>query len=147
MKLIAHRGNLNGKKTNLENRPDYVLEAINSGYDVEIDLWYKDGLWLGHDAPEYNINQQYLENYKDNLWIHAKNFDSVLWLSKTKLHWFWHQEDSYTITSRGYVWCYPNSPLPKNGICLLPEVTGQSYIGCAGICSDFIVNYQVSKRE
>ena len=34
MKLIAHRGNWAGTNYELENRPDYIAEAINRGYDA-----------------------------------------------------------------------------------------------------------------
>ena len=32
MKLIAHRGNINGPKYDLENKPKYIMNAINKGY-------------------------------------------------------------------------------------------------------------------
>lgn len=36
---IAHRGNINGKLPEMENSPNYVMAAIEKGYDCEIDLW------------------------------------------------------------------------------------------------------------
>ena len=36
MKLIAHRGNTNGIVLEYENKPDYVENAINMGFDVEL---------------------------------------------------------------------------------------------------------------
>ena len=54
MRLISHRGNINGKQPHLENEPKYVNDALKKGYDVEIDLWFVDGFfWLGHDKPQY----------------------------------------------------------------------------------------------
>ena len=38
MKLISHRGNINGKIEKFENNPNYIDTAIEQGYDVEIDL-------------------------------------------------------------------------------------------------------------
>ena len=56
MKLIAHRGNIFGPNLDRENNPDYILEALDYGCDVEIDLWVKDNdLFLGHSSPEYPI--------------------------------------------------------------------------------------------
>jgi hypothetical protein len=108
MRLIAHRGNWTGKQLEFENRPDYILSAIEYGYDAEVDLWLqKDMLYLGHDAPEYTINETYLENLSVNLWIHAKNIAAIEWLSKTNLHWFWHENDKITMTSKGCIWTYP----------------------------------------
>ena len=40
MKLISHRGNLEGRKPELENNPEYIDEALSKGYDVEIDVWW-----------------------------------------------------------------------------------------------------------
>jgi hypothetical protein len=53
MIYISHRGNVDGKKPHLENKPEYIDEAISLGYDVEIDVWCIDGgLMLGHDEPK-----------------------------------------------------------------------------------------------
>ena len=47
MKIISHRGNLEGRIPEDENNPDYIHEAIESGFDVEIDLWlYENGFYL-----------------------------------------------------------------------------------------------------
>ena len=53
MILISHRGNLDGPKPEKENNPKYIWEALNEGYQVEIDVWYDKGWWLGHDRPKY----------------------------------------------------------------------------------------------
>ena len=65
MKLISHRGNINGENIELENTPDYIDEAISLGYDVEIDIWKdEDGFYLGHDEPTYPINLEWLVERK-----------------------------------------------------------------------------------
>lgn len=52
MILISHRGNLMGK-TSYENEPDYIMNAIKEGFDVEIDVWYQNNtLYLGHDYAQ-----------------------------------------------------------------------------------------------
>ena len=54
MILISHRGNITGRFEHYENEPTYLDKAIKEGYDVEIEVWFKDNiLWLGHDKPEY----------------------------------------------------------------------------------------------
>jgi glycerophosphoryl diester phosphodiesterase len=40
MKLIAHRGNTEGPNPLEENKPEYIEEAIENGFDVEIDIWF-----------------------------------------------------------------------------------------------------------
>lgn len=78
MILISHRGNIDGKKPHLENQPDYIDEAIALGYDVEIDVWLIDGvLFLGHDAPQYEISDVWLE----------KDMKKYGYIVKTLKHW------------------------------------------------------------
>jgi glycerophosphoryl diester phosphodiesterase len=106
MKIISHRGNLNGKNVELENNPTYILKAISMGFDVEIDLRVKDNqLFLGHDAPQYKIDKSFLEDNKEFLWIHCKEIDS---LNKIKnipgLNYFSHDKDDFVLTSLNFVW-------------------------------------------
>ena len=62
MRLISHRGNLTGKYPLMENTPAYIREAVDAGYEVEIDVWgdtkgdyiwdmtalYKKWIWIGY---------------------------------------------------------------------------------------------------
>lgn len=82
MKFISHRGNINGKNLELENNPAHIKEAIKKGYDVEIDVWFIDTFYLGHDKPEYKVTKSFLENTK--LWCHAKKFVSFRKFTKVK---------------------------------------------------------------
>ena len=138
MKLIAHRGNLKGKNPKYENHPDYILDAVWAGFDVEVDVWNVKGQWfLGHDAPTYSIKQGFLENEK--LWCHAKNFQSLTHMLNNKnIHSFWHQNDDFTLTSQGYIWTFPGKKLHKNSVAVKPEQFDFKDIEiCYAICSDF----------
>ena len=54
MIYIAHRGLFNGPDKEKENSPAQINQALFKGYDVEVDVWFKDGKWfLGHDEPTY----------------------------------------------------------------------------------------------
>ena len=44
MILISHRGNIDGPNEVRENSPYYIMEALEAGYDVEIDLWSRNGI-------------------------------------------------------------------------------------------------------
>ena len=138
MILISHRGNLNGK-SDRENSPDYIEEALDQDFDVEVDVWYIDNqFWLGHDKPQYKVSEGFLEH--SNLWCHAKNIQALYVMSKSSnIHYFWHQEDDVTLTSRGYLWTYPGKQLTEKSICVLPEK--KLDIEVAGVCSDFIVRW------
>ena len=141
MILISHRGNLEGKNEKLENHPDYIEEAKKKGFDVEIDVWFiKNNFFLGHDEPQFRVDSKFLEDQK--LWCHSKNSDALKELSKLNCHFFWHNTDDYTITSKGFIWIYPGKPVLKNGICVMPEKTKNINLDCRGICSDFIESYK-----
>jgi hypothetical protein len=146
MKLIAHRGNINGVNKIKENEPGYILEAIKLKYDCEIDVRLIDNiLYLGHDLPSYQIDINFLLNNSTKLWIHCKNYEALGYLIQYKeLNIFWHQTDEYTITSKGYLWCYPEQTPPKKSISiiLMPELNNfnslKDNMECYGICSDYI---------
>ena len=147
MIFISHRGNLNGKNLLLENSLDYILNAINLGFDCEIDLWkIKEKLYLGHDEPQYLIDDFFLDNKK--LWIHCKNKESLEFCLKNNFHCFFHNSDEYTITSNGFIWAYPGKEFNSN-ICIsvLPEKNNFEYLNdCFGICSDFIKKIKESNN-
>ena len=144
MILISHRGNIDGKIPERENSPEYILEAIESGYHVEVDVWYKDGqLYLGHDGPEYKTDIAFLKNEK--LWCHCKNAEALAELVKNDVHCFFHKTDDVTLTSNKYMWIFPRKKLLEGSICVLPEVaeyTEEELQRCIGICSDVIGDYR-----
>ena len=50
MYLISHRGNLNGIQKDKENEPEYIISAIDKGFDVEVDVRFENNkFFLGHD--------------------------------------------------------------------------------------------------
>lgn len=146
MLLISHRGNINGRMESWENEPTYIDLAISKEYDVEIDVWYKDGvLWLGHDKPDYGVDFRWFRDRISKLWIHCKNIDTLNYFNKCEyeFNYFWHQEDDVTITSLGYFWTYPGKQLIENSIACMPEIEQFENIEISyGICSDYIENYK-----
>ena len=147
MILISHRGNLDGKQPNNENDPNYIWQAIQSGYDVEIDVWFVDGKFkLGHDEPLYDFPFDLFDNVYNKLWIHCKNVEAMVALNEfpneNLLNYFWHQEDDITLTSKGYIWAYPGKQPIKNSIAVMPELNKDDLTQAIGICSDYIENYK-----
>jgi hypothetical protein len=147
MILISHRGNLNGPNPQRENSIQYIQEALDKGFDVEIDVWSKNGVfYLGHDTYQYEVNLHWLEERIDNLWIHCKNIEALeifYWFNITKkFHFFWHQEDTVTLTSLGSIWAYPGKQPIKHSIAVMPEIYNDKLSSCIGICSDYIQNYK-----
>ncbi len=74
MIYIAHRGNTNGRFESYENEPTYIDLAIKKGFDVEIDVWFIDGiLYLGHDEAQYGSDFRWFRDRLSKIWIHCKN--------------------------------------------------------------------------
>lgn len=142
MKLISHRGNINGPILKKENSPDYIKAALSAGFDVEIDVSFNNGWYLGHDKTDYRIDMDFLS--QSGLWIHCKNIAALAILNSYKdLNYFWHQEDDYTLTSKGYIWTYPGKKAIANSkaIIVKPEINKQNITKFSGVCSDYIANY------
>jgi hypothetical protein len=146
MILISHRGNISGPNPERENSPDYILEALNSEFDVEIDLWsYDTKLFLGHDNAKYEINKDFIENNKDKLWIHCKNLEAlyVCQFILNDVHYFWHQNDDYTLTSKNIFWTFPGKDLTPNSILVNFEKINYISTGSKiyGVCSDYLLDF------
>jgi len=144
MKIISHRGNITGIVPEKENRPSYIDSAIQLGYDVEVDLRFKDNkFWLGHDYPQYLIDMKWMSLRKDNLWFHCKDIESALELSKHNgFKYFCHSNDEYVLVSTGHLWVHNlNGIINQNCIIpLLDEATIINYKNSTpyAVCTDFI---------
>jgi hypothetical protein len=139
MIFISHRGNICGPDPKSENKPDQIQKVINMGFDVEIDVWHDDNCWyLGHDTPETKVDELFLKN--TSLWCHAKNLSALEKMLELNIHCFWHQEDDFTLTSKGFIWTYPDKKLTKNSIAVLKNLSHNKtkIPECAGICSDWV---------
>jgi hypothetical protein len=135
--LIAHRGLFNGYDEARENLPEQIEQALAEGFNAEIDVRLIDGKWwLGHDEATYEVDDNFLS--KEGLWIHCKNLDALsrmtlmshlgvefsdplLSIRLANANYFWHQNDDYTLTSRGFVWTYPGGKLNYSSIRNQPE--------------------------
>ena len=148
-KWIAHRGNIMGPDSR-ENNPIYVNNTLKMGYDCEIDVRYIDGqLYMGHDHADYEIPLNYLLDNCNKLWIHCKNVEAMEFLlSYSCLNIFWHQEDDYTLTRKGFIWAYPGKKITQTSIILMPENSGlDTFIKDGyGVCSDYVVQLQGRNR-
>lgn len=145
MKLISHRGNVNGKLEFYENEPTYIDLAINKGYDVEVDVWCKDNiLWLGHDKPDYDVDFRWVRDRLSKLWVHCKNVEAVIYFKDCgyPVNYFWHENDTITLTSLNHIWAYPGKQPILNSIAVMPEINDDDVNECLGICSDYIKKYK-----
>ena len=141
MILISHRGNVDSVNLKRENSQSYIQEAIDLGYDVEIDVRYIDNkFWLGHDDPDYEVEFDWLHKRKNNLWVHCKNFEALSELVTTNLRVFYHREDDYTIISDKHIWAH----MPRfDENCIIPLINKSDIMNWTptqvyGVCSDYI---------
>ena len=147
MKLIAHRGNINGPNKEHENKPEYLINALNEGYYIELDLWYVDNnLYLGHDEPQYKIKYSFLLENKDKMYVHCKNIQALHYIlcKNDDIECFFHDLDECVLTSKGNIWTFPGKLLTDKSICVMPErVKDNNYNlnNCIGICTDFVSKY------
>jgi hypothetical protein len=141
--LIAHRGNLEGPKKDQENKPEYLNKALAMGYDVEVDIWvlnYK--IYLGHDFPQYEVEEDYIRSISNKAWFHCKNFGAIDFLSSNlqTYNYFWHESDKFTLTSKGFIWTYPGEETSSKSVIvdLSTEVKQRNY-SCYAVCADYII--------
>lgn len=143
IKKIAHRGNYAGAQPGRENTIEYIKEALDLGYCVEVDVQVsEDGLCFGHDEPQELVDWHIIGNPR--VICHAKTPDALRVLHIMGAHCFAHDVDYATHTSQGYIWCYPGVHIEhRKAIWLdlhnksLPEDTS----GIFGICSDDFTKY------
>lgn len=139
--VVSHRGNVVGKQPHKENSPSYIEDAVALGFDVEVDVWYvQNGIYLGHDYPQYEVSVSWLKAYP--LWCHAKNMEAMELMLSLGVHCFWHQTDSCTLTSRGFIWCFPEI-WTENGItvCLEKPKLHIPAKKCLGVCTDHAIEW------
>lgn len=144
MIYIAHRGLLNGPSPH-ENAPWVIDEAIAVCGNAEVDVWMHDNdLWLGHDKPTYRVGLIWLHERQNELWIHCKNVQAIEFFNEVHSlwHYFWHENDVMTITSKGFLWAYPGKQPIRNSIAVMPERNADDISQCVGICTDYVLRYR-----
>ena len=106
-------------------------------------MWVVNGvLYLGHDEPQYEITWEYFKDKVDKLWVHCKNIEALYFVKETKLHYFWHETDTVTLTSKNYIWAYPGKQPISGSIAVMPELENDNVLLCKGVCSDYIKRFK-----
>lgn len=157
MKLIAHRGNLDGPHPITENNIIALEHAISQGYDVECDVWYRNGRYvLNHDDPGACIDHQYLRETsiewlrRPEVWAHAKTRETCDILTEEGVNVFYLEDgdaSDWTWTSKGHFWLGPkNEKAVKNCVLCMPEYSKwriKDFNVAYAICSDYITKYDI----
>lgn len=140
MILIAHRGNLSGPNPDLENKPEYIQQALNQGYYVEVDVWLMqdDSLMLGHEHPDNHTTLKFLQ--QDRIVCHAKDPATLHYLVRNNCHCFAHDKDEVVLTSEWWLWTFLDGRITPHSIAVMPERSSEWDIsGCLGICTDYVL--------
>ena len=141
MKLIAHRGNYDGKKPQKENTIEYIQDCLSLGLDAEIDIRLDDKkLFFGHDYAQENFIADQWEKYKNKLWVHCKDIETALIFKKfSGWNYFMHDNDDAAITSKNILWCHPRVG-PIKGTVLVDIERKFELEGLYGVCSDNLLD-------
>lgn len=144
MRIISHRANIDGPNKETENHPHQIRHALSLGFDVEIDVRWNNGFWLGHDTPDYQINNEFLFN--DRLWVHCKDIATFYRLQHNPVaNVFYHTTDAFALTTTGLLWTYPDTQweITDRSIAVCPErAEGWAIDKAFGVCTDFPNRYQ-----
>ena len=149
MIYISHRGNIDGVIPERENALDYIQEAIDAGYDVEIDLRMKNEQpHLGHDYAQYPVTEEWLWQRRERLWVHVKEYAALQWIFQRPLmqpvRYFCHESDRFTLVSNGWIWSHDLTNR-MNSKCIIPLLSKESVesynnTDFGAVCSDFILD-------
>jgi hypothetical protein len=148
-RFICHRGNLTCKELATENDPKLLDKRIADGYDVELDVWYKDNqLFLGHDEPEHLITFEWLMQTSKK-YIHTKNAQTLEYLllrcgkEGYNPNIFYHTGEHYSLTTRNHIIVLPGQEILTGSVNMMPEMSpvlkdsSQAY----AVCSDSFSNF------
>lgn len=147
MKIISHRGNLNGPNLLLENSLDYIQKAIDLEFITEVDLRLENNkLYFGHDFAQYQVDLKWILDRKDMLLIHIKDSNALEYIIdiNININFFVHQNDDFTIISNGYIWTHNINYMNKKSIIPLINIIDKKYLSynCYGVCTDFPIEYE-----
>ena len=141
MKLVSHRGNINGPNPQMENDPRYVENTLAKGFSVEVDVWSKGlDFYLGHDKPEYQVSKLFLRHRA--VWCGAKTIETFYKLIEIGAHCFSHDQDEVALTTKGYLWSTYGKDMTNKSICVMPPRSVKLPKNIAGVCSDYIGDYK-----
>ena len=107
------------------------------GLECDVQM-YKDKLYFGHDEPQEEVDISLMT--MQNVFCHAKDLNAMMAMIDMKdVHCFWHQEDTITLTNKGFVWCYPGH-YPVHAKAIWVDLAGaelpKDTSGIWGVCGD-----------
>ena len=152
MIIISHRGLINGPNKEKENLIYEIKKNIFKYPSIlfEIDIWLKNKkIFIGHELSSSSLDLKELVEFKNKFILHIKYIDNyskylIDEIVEQKFHFFCHDNDDFTITSKGWPWIHPKRGIIENTICVLPEqltdISNLDFIktkNILGVCTDY----------
>lgn len=140
--LIAHLGNISGRNEERENSLAYVQAALKAGYHVCCHVIFLHGVFLLPSTRGLEqISGGLLANHR--VWCRAESSETLDALCGIGAHAL-VSAPPFSLTSAGFIWTLPESPLVPRAIAVLPELAAPGWFEtseAAGVCSDVVSRY------
>ena len=145
MLYISNLGNTKGRDVIEEGGLPIIVDALNRGFCVNINLWkLPKSFAVGVDYPMEEVDPDFLSGNKEKLLLRAMNIESLKWMLENGYHCYWREKDDFTVSSHGFILSFgvaviPHSIVMNPELCLVDDLRDKNLVG---ICSDFILGYK-----
>ena len=141
--IIAHLGNINGRKPEHENKLKYLQAALKAGWHVCVDVvFYQGGFLLPFDGGFNSAPPGFFSNPR--VWSRGYDADTIDALCNISGHAFLENKEAPTLTSAQFLWTPPACPLSPRSIAAYPEDAYADWLQQnepAGLCSNEPARY------
>ena len=136
--IIAHLGNINGRKPERENQLPYLKAALKAGWHVCADVIFSNGAFLlphidgFHTAPPAFFSNQ-------RVWSRCQDAETLDALCNIGAHALLATEAPLALTTSQFIWTLPPRELAQRSIAVYPELAAPNWLTPyepAGLCSN-----------
>lgn len=141
--IISHLGNIDGRRPEFENTPDYVNKALKLGWHVCVDVAFRNGGFiLPTQRGFYPCPPAFFS--KQRVWSRASDAETIDALCNINAHCFLVSQDFMSMTSAQFIWTLPPHSLSSRSIAVYPELADPDWLDNfepAGLCSNEPARY------
>lgn len=141
--IIAHLGNIDGRKPEHENKLVYVQKALKAGWHVCVDVVYHCGTFILPFDGGFNPVPGALLS-KQRVWCRAHDPVTLDALCNINAHAFLNTESGLALTSSQFIWTLSDHALVERSIACFPETAATDWLDMAepaGLCSNEPIRY------
>lgn len=143
--IIAHLGNIAGRRPDKENQLKYLQAALDAGWHVCAEVIFQNGAFLlptlkgWQPAPPAFFSKQ-------RVWSRCHDADTLDALCNIGAHCFLASRADLTpvLTSHQFIWTLPQRELVARSIAVYPELAESGWLEQyepAGLCSNEPTSY------